>query len=203
MGVIFFGNHKLAEAAVAFEHAARLPHLAVTALTYLAMIHARMGEIAKAESFIEEASKIDDRSEMLWIAWNDIGKAHYLAGQFSAAIAVFEEIAIRRADVAESWFNLGLCFQASGEIAKAEGFYQHAVDLDVRFHSAWHNLGILYAHQGRNRAASEAFRMELRGRPNQAQAWNDLAVSLSSEGLVEEAAKAAAQAQTYEKAQKL
>ncbi len=198
-GVIYFGKQRLSEAAASFEHAARLPHLAATAFTYLAMIYARMGEITRAESFIREASKVDERSEMLWMAWNDIGKAHYLAGNFSAAISVFEEIAVRRADVAEAWFHLGLCYQVLGDFAKAESFYQHAADLDVGFYSAWHNLGILYAQQGRNRDASDAFRMELRGRPNQTQAWNDLALSLSREGLGEEAAHASARAEYCKK----
>ncbi len=197
MGVIFFGRRSPAEAAEAFRHATALPHLAPFAYAFLGSIHARLEQTGPATQAIERAAQLDPKCELLWTAWNELGKAHYTLGAYRPAAEAFEKATEIKPGESEGWFNLGLASHVGGQREQAREYYRKSVELNGDLHLAWHNLGIVCAELKRHDEAIDAFRNELRIKPNNARGWYDLGVTLESAGLESEALAA------FEKAEQL
>jgi tetratricopeptide (TPR) repeat protein len=198
MGVIHFGRNRPAEASEAFRHATELPELAPFAFSFLGTIHARLEQTGPATLAIQQAVEIDPKCDLLWMAWNELGKAHYALGASRNAAEAFAKATEVKPGEAEGWFNLGLARQVSGAREEARECYLKTVQLDEKFHLAWHNLGIVCADLKRQAEATRAFQSEVGLKPDNARAWYDLGVSLESEGREAEAAKAFAQAEALD-----
>jgi tetratricopeptide (TPR) repeat protein len=197
IGVIYFGTNLLTEAISPFERAAAASPLAPFAFAFLAALHARLEQMAAAETFVQKAIKADPACEVLWMAWNEMGNAYFTLGEYASAATSYEAATAIKPDEAEAWFSLGLTHHVMGVRDKAQKFYQQAVDLNDKYYRAWHNLGLLHAERGRHHEASEAFRAELRVNPDEARVWYDLALSLECEGLKGEAVLAYDRARTF------
>jgi tetratricopeptide (TPR) repeat protein len=182
MGVIYFGRSRPAEAVEAFRHATDSPHLASFAFAFLGTIHARLEQIAPATVAIQRSAELDPHGELLWMAWNELGKAHYALRGYRASTHAFEQATEVRPEEAEGWFNLGLAHHVLRELDPAMDCYRRTVELDANFALGWHNLGIVCAESKRHAEATLAFQSELRIHPNNARGWYDLGVSLEAEG---------------------
>jgi tetratricopeptide (TPR) repeat protein len=190
MGVIYLGRNCPAEAAEAFRHATSLPHLAPFAYSFLATIHARLEQTTAATVAIRQAVQLDPKCELLWMAWNELGKAHYTMRAYRSAADAFREATLIKPDESETWFNLGLAQHLDADREHARDCYRRTVTLDPSFHLAWHNLGIVCSEMNFHEEATSAFESELELRPENARAWYDLGVSLEAAGRATEARQA-------------
>jgi tetratricopeptide (TPR) repeat protein len=198
MGVIFFGRSRPAEASEAFRHATDSTALAPSALAFLGTIHARLGQLGPAEEVLQRATELQAPDDLLWTAWNELGKAHYAMGRYREAADVFEKATMVRETEAEGWFNLGLALQMAGEREKAREVYRRTLEIDAEFPLAWHNLGLVCTETKQHEEAVAAFEAELRLQPDNARAWYELGVNLEAEGRAIEAQKAFARAEELE-----
>jgi tetratricopeptide (TPR) repeat protein len=187
MGVIYFGRSRPAEASEAFRHATDSPHLAPLAWAFLSTIHSRLEQVGPAMQAVCRSAELDPQGELLWMAWNELGKAHYALRGYRAAAPAFGQATVVRPEEIEGWFNLGLAHHLAGEREQARECYQKTVGLDADFPLAWHNLGLVCAESKRHGEATNAFQNELRLQPDNARAWYDLGLSLDAEGLALEA----------------
>ena len=141
MGVIHFSRNEFDAARRELQRAALLPHLAAFSDCLQAMIHARLEQTEAAEAAVLRAVRTDSKCDLLWMAWNDLGLAHYAAGDFQAAATAYGEATMIKPDEAEAWFNLGVSYHRTGDLKAARDAYQQAVDLRESMSGAWHNLG--------------------------------------------------------------
>jgi tetratricopeptide (TPR) repeat protein len=198
MGVIYFGRSRPVEASEAFHHAAQSPAMAPSALAFLGTIHARLGQLAPAGEVLERAAALDAPAELLWTAWNELGKAHYAMGRYRDAADVFEKATKVRETEAEGWFNLGLALHMAGDREKAREVYRRTLEIDAEFPLAWHNLGLVCTETKQHEEAAAAFEAELRLQPDNARAWFELGVNLEAEGRAIDAQKAFLRAEELE-----
>ena len=187
MGVIHFSRNEFDPARRELQRAALLPHLAAFSDCLQAMIHARLEQTDAAEAAVLRAVRTDSKCDLLWMAWNDLGLAHYAAGDFQAAATAYGEATMIKPDEAEAWFNLGVSYHRTGDLKEARDAYQQAVDLRESMSGAWHNLGIVCGQTNDHAAAMTAFRQEVGWAPGNVRAWYDLGVTLEKMGRREEA----------------
>jgi tetratricopeptide (TPR) repeat protein len=186
MGVIYFSRGDYTHAAVEFQRAALLPAIAAYCESFLAMVHARLEQTEAAEAAVQRATKADPKCELLWMAWNEIGLAWYVAENFSRSAGAYSEATIVQPGEPQAWFNLGVSFHKLGDLDAARDAYQQAVDLKETFPGAWHNLGIVCMDKGENEAAMNAFRREVNWSPDNIRAWYDLGLVLDKLGRADE-----------------
>jgi tetratricopeptide (TPR) repeat protein len=196
MGVIHFSRNEFDASRRELQRAALLPHLAAFSDCLQAMIHARLEQTEAAEAAVLRAVRTDSKCDLLWMAWNDLGLAHYAEGNFEAAATAYGEATMIKPDEAEAWFNLGVSFHRTGDLKEARDAYQQAVDLRESMSGAWHNLGIVCGQTNDNGAAMNAFRQEVAWAPGNVRAWYDLGVTLEKLGRREEAKIAFARVDT-------
>jgi tetratricopeptide (TPR) repeat protein len=201
MGVIYFGRSRPAEASEAFRRAIDSAHLAPLAYAFLGTIHSRLGQLVPAMQAVRRSAELDPQNEMLWMAWNELGKAHYALRGYRGAVQSFEQATAVRPDEPEGWFNLGLAHHLGGEREKAMDCYRRTVELDADFPLAWHNLGLVCSGAKRHEEATLAYENEVRLKPDQARAWYDLGTSLEAEGRNLEARQAFLRAEELENPQ--
>jgi tetratricopeptide (TPR) repeat protein len=187
LGVIHFSRNEFNEARRELQRAALLPHLAAFSDCLQAMIHARLEQTEAAEAAVLRAVQTDSKCDLLWMAWNDLGLAHYAEGDFQAAAVAYGEATMIKPDEAEAWFNLGVSYHRTGDLKAARDAYQQAVDLRESMSGAWHNLGIVCGQINDHTAAMNAFRQEVVWAPTNVRAWYDLGVTLEKMGRREEA----------------
>jgi tetratricopeptide (TPR) repeat protein len=187
LGVIHFSRNEFDEARRELQRAALLPHLAAYSDCLQAMIHARLEQTEAAEAAVQRAVRTDSKCDLLWMAWNDLGLAHYAEGNFQAAAVAYGEATMIKPDEAEAWFNLGVSYHRTGDLKAARDSYQQAVDLRESMSGAWHNLGIVCGQTNDHAAAMNAFRQEVVWAPSNVRAWYDLGVTLEKLGRREEA----------------
>jgi tetratricopeptide (TPR) repeat protein len=187
MGVIHFSRNEFSQARRELQRAALLPHLAAFSDCLQAMIHARLEQTEAAEAAVLSAVRTDSKCDLLWMAWNDLGLAHYGEGNFQAAAVAYGEATMIKPDEAEAWFNLGVSYHRTGDLKAARDAYQQAVDLRESMSGAWHNLGIVCGQINDQAAAMNAFRQEVVWAPTNVRAWYDLGVTLEKMGRREEA----------------
>ena len=176
MGVIHFSRNQWPEAQEEFGRAAILPSLAAYCETFLAMIHARLGQTGAAEAAAQRATHLDPKSDLLWMAWNDLGLAWLGGKDYAQAARAYEKATELKPDESGAWFNLGASLQQSGNLTAARKAYQRAIDLKESLAEAWHNLGIICAETGDLPGAAAAFRRETTWAPANVRAWHDLGV---------------------------
>jgi tetratricopeptide (TPR) repeat protein len=187
MGVIHFSRNEFDQARRELQRAALLPHLAAFSDCLQAMIHARLEQPEAAEAAVMRAVHTDSKCDLLWMAWNDLGLAHYASGNFAAAAVAYGEATMIKPDEAEAWFNLGVSYHRTGDLKAARDAYQQAVDLRESMTGAWHNLGIVCGQTQDHPSAMAAFRQEIAWAPQNVRAWYDLGVTLEKMGRREEA----------------
>jgi tetratricopeptide (TPR) repeat protein len=198
MGVIFFGRSRPAEASEAFRQATESSALAPSALAFLGTIHARLGQLGPAADVLQRATDLEAPVDLLWTAWNELGKAHYALRRYHDAADVFEKATQVRETEAEGWFNLGLALHMAGNRMKAQEAYRCTLDIDARFPLAWHNLGLVCTEMKLHEEAAAAFEAELKLQPENALAWYELGVNLEAEGRAIEAQQAYLKAEELE-----
>ena len=187
IGVIHFSRNEFTEARRELQRAALLPSLAAFADCLQAMIHARLEQTEAAEAAVLRAVRTDSKCDLLWMAWNDLGLAHYAGGNYTAAATAYGEATMIKPDEAEAWFNLGVSYHRTGDLKAARDAYQQAVDLRESMSGAWHNLGIVCGQTNDHTSAMNAFRQEVVWAPENVRAWYDLGVTLEKMGRREEA----------------
>jgi superkiller protein 3 len=200
LGVIQFERSRAAEASEAFRHASSAPATAPASFAYLAIIHARLSQLDAAGAAVLRAAELNAPTDLLWTAWNELGKARYVRSRYVGAAEAFAKATAVRADEAEGWFNLGLAWHMAGAREQAREGYRRAVELDPDFTLAWHNLGLACTEAGQHGEAVAAFQADVRLEPDNARAWYDLGINLEAEGRKVEASQAFLRAEALEQA---
>lgn len=112
-------------------------------------------------------------------------------GQFSAAIAFYQEVLRLHPDKAKAWCGLGAAQRHSLLMEQAFASYQHALTLDPDYLSARTNLGEWWLVRGDTAKALEYFEWVLAREPGFYEALANRVVALFEGDRVQEAEKAA------------
>jgi Tfp pilus assembly protein PilF len=123
------------------------------------------------------------------------GVARKQEGDPSGAERDFRAALVLDAGSAPVWYNLGTLLEGSGRPAEAEQAYRESLARDPGGVEAAGNLGALLVRRGDPDAAVVVLRRGLASRPRHVVSWTNLVVALVAGGRVEEARRAARQAQ--------
>src|SRR5262247_2592549 len=71
------------------------------------------------------------------------GRACVQAGQFTEALASYQELVRRQPDLAEVWAEMGALHNLAGSLEQATAAYRHVVRVRTGDALGWYNLGAL------------------------------------------------------------
>jgi predicted CXXCH cytochrome family protein len=142
------------------------------------------GNLAKAVSCFEEATRRAPASE---IAWLQLGNAFAEAGQWVRAETPLRRARTLRPDDAAAWAMLGWVLWQQDKTAEAKAALESAVKLDPDVADARNYLGSLLMATGNAAAAEKEFREAVRINPAIAEYRAKLAALLASRGQVADA----------------
>jgi Flp pilus assembly protein TadD len=166
----------------------------------LALAYGRLDKGEEANAAVERAAEAQPRSELLWMAWNDLGLARLTENDSEGAARAFQAALECAPDETGAWINLGICRHRSGEKEAARAAFQRAVELDPSAGEGWHNLGTVCVELNDLPAAVSAFRQETVCAPDNVRAWHDLGVALKKMDQMDAARDAFARAESLEPA---
>ena len=192
MGVIQFERSRPAEASESLRHASASPAFAPSALAYLGTIHARLGQLEPAVGAIRRAAELQAQAALLWMAWNELGKAHYVLGQYAEAGA-----SLRAGDplsgpgkrkVGLTW---ALARHMCGERDAARESYRTQRSRSTRSFR-WPGITLVWCAPNPPGTTRRPRRSSRRSgfSPGNARAWHELGVNLEAEGRKVEAQNA-------------
>ncbi|HEY9761367.1 MAG TPA: tetratricopeptide repeat protein [Trichocoleus sp.] len=87
----------------------------------------------------------------------NLGSLYKQTGQFSEAIAQFEQATQIDPNSAQAYFNLGVAYRASGDLEHAIAAYDQAVKLNPNYPEAYQNLGVVLFKLGKIPQCLQAF----------------------------------------------
>jgi tetratricopeptide (TPR) repeat protein len=131
IGIIYFTQNDFDRAANHFAIASRQPALAAYCYSFQAIIHSKLEQAEAAEAALLRAMELDPKCDLLWVAWNELGRVWFVAGDHSRAASAYGEATIIKPDEPEAWFNLGAVFYHLGDLEASRGAYQQAADLEI------------------------------------------------------------------------
>jgi Flp pilus assembly protein TadD len=108
--------------------------------------------------------------------------AHQNAGQFSAAISIYNKIILVDPSLAGVHSNLGNIFNCLGRFGEAESAFRTAISLKPDFAEAYSGLGNTLKDLGRLEEAEAVHRHAIALNPNLPEAYSNLAVTLAMFG---------------------
>ena len=97
-----------------------------------------------------------------YIGISNVGRKHYVAGEYDKAIEAFKEDISKKPTSAEAYFNLGLAFGKTGQTEKEIAAYEQAIKLKPNVSSTYFNLGTAYNDIGQKQKAIAAFNDAIR-----------------------------------------
>ena len=106
-----------------------------------------------------------------------LGRAHYVQGNYDAALRAFNTAVKYAPDFAEAWFQLGLVDQDRGQLDAATEAYRRALAIQPSMHEAALNLGISEQERGNVDAALNAYARAFKSHPV---SFNRIAQALTS-----------------------
>ena len=198
MGLIHFARREWDAAAQELEKGRASSALRGDCEALLALAYCRQDKIEAAQTAVHRAAEIRPRSELLWMAWNDLGLAQMAGDDSEAAARAFQAASECAPSEPGAWINLGLCRHRSDEKDAARTAFQRAVELDPSVEEGWHNLGTVCVELNDLPAAVSAFRQETTHAPDNVRAWHDLGVALKKMGQGDAAGEAFARAESLD-----
>ncbi len=106
----------------------------------------------------------------------NLGLVHATKGDYTAALAAYQNALKARRQYPEAWFNSGIAYLRMKDDKNAESAFISAVRLRPDYEQAWFNLAVLYGNTDRDQEAIDAYRKALNIRPDYQQAELNLAV---------------------------
>lgn len=101
-----------------------------------------------------------------YIGISNIGRKHFVAGEFDKAIEAFNEEIGKNPTAAEAYFNLRLTYGKTGQHDKEIAAYEEAVKLNPKRPELHFNLGTAYIDTGNKERAIDTLNEALRLRPD-------------------------------------
>jgi tetratricopeptide (TPR) repeat protein len=101
-----------------------------------------------------------------YIGISNIGRKHYVAGEYDKAIDAFKEEVRKKPTSAEAYFNLGLAYGKTGQQDEEIAAYEQVIKLKPNVSSTYFNLGTVYNGIGQKQKAIAAFKDAIRLNPN-------------------------------------
>jgi tetratricopeptide (TPR) repeat protein len=92
-----------------------------------------------------------------YIGISNVGRKHYVAGEYDKAIDAFKEEIRKNPSSAEAYFNLGLAYGKTGQQDKEIAAYEQTIKLKPNVSSTYFNLGTAYNDIGHKQKAIAAF----------------------------------------------
>jgi serine/threonine-protein kinase len=183
-------QHRLDAAEQTFEQARRLDPGYWRVHQLLGHFLIQGGRYAEAaRSYAEEIARTPENPS----AHNNLGAAHYMAGDFEKAAAAWRA-SLELAPTNGAYSNVGSSYYYLGRFEEAAAMYRKALELAPGDHRMWGNLGDAYAQAGRAPEAEAAYRKavavgeeRLRINPADADTMSDLAHVYASLGRPERA----------------
>jgi tetratricopeptide (TPR) repeat protein len=120
-------------------------------------------------------------------AWDDLGIAYAIRGEYDDATAAFHQAIKLEPDDADTWHSLGHCYQEQAKYDDAIIAYREATKLIPSWDGAWRSLGHCYQEQGRYDDAIRAYREAVNLKPDYSDAWFALGVTYREQGKRSEA----------------
>jgi protein O-GlcNAc transferase len=124
------------------------------------------------------------------------GIALLTKGQYSEAIAYFEQGITENPHTPELYFQLGTALALSSQIQEAVPAFQQALQLKPDYPEAYSNLGVLLSLQGKFEEAIECYRQALRLQPEVPEVHNNLGLLFKEQEKLDEAVTSFRQALT-------
>lgn len=141
----------------------------------------------KALSYCDQATNAPSKNpEVLLMC----GKVSTSLGNFTKAIASFNEVLRQRANDAEALLALAKAYEFSGEVKKAEEIYLRAVALRPAYWDVYNQLGSFYFDQGEFQQAEEHWRRVTELLDLNPSGFNNLASALLYQGEFDRALRA-------------
>jgi tetratricopeptide (TPR) repeat protein len=101
-----------------------------------------------------------------YIGISNVGRKHYVAGEYDKAIEAFKEEIRKKPTSAEAYFNLGLAYGKTGQPDKEITAYEQAIKLKPNVSSTYYNLATVYNDIGQKQNAIAAFKDAIRLNPD-------------------------------------
>ena len=112
----------------------------------------------------------------------NLGHAHHMTGDLSAAMVAYERAVGLSPQYARAQINLGALYREQGRIAEAKRAFQHALAGEPTSVEALNNLGFTHASQGEHPVAIGLYERALELAPDRAELWVNLGLSLRDAG---------------------
>jgi tetratricopeptide (TPR) repeat protein len=188
LGRVFLIDRKPLNAAIAFKKAEAIRPLDAPTRFALVLAYISLNRREWARPELERLATADPANST-YQYW--LGRLHYDAGQYRAAIERFERVVARDPGFVRAYDNLGLCYEAMNQPDQALAHYHTAVALNRRAasKSPWPplNLAILLRNLGNHTESEALLREAVRYEDGLAQAHYQLGVLLEQEGRLDEA----------------
>jgi tetratricopeptide (TPR) repeat protein len=168
-----------------FERAIALDENNVFAWRFLGLEFMNQGNLDKAMDCLQRATA---NSQVLYEAWNDLGRVLYLKKEFEAAQGAYQTALLYAPNESAIYYNLGNLFMATGRFGDAITNYQTALELVPPDRpGVYKKLGRAFALHHQNDQAIVQFQNALRLQPNDADAELELAMALADSQQVADA----------------
>ncbi|KAJ1735963.1 hypothetical protein LPJ61_000269 [Coemansia biformis] len=125
-------------------------------------------------------------------AMRSLGRFHFDAGEFAAAVECYRKAVALNPLVENSWFVLGCAAMSTQEWRIAADAFLHVVGIDDNSGESWNNLATVYLRLGKDyqRRALHALRESVKFMPDSWRVWSNLMHVSMSLGLLASAASA-------------
>ncbi|MBW4611824.1 MAG: tetratricopeptide repeat protein [Desmonostoc vinosum HA7617-LM4] len=115
------------------------------------------------------------------------GIALLTKGDYSEAVAYFQEEIIKSPNEPEVYFQLGTALALSSQTQEAVSAFQQALQINPEYAEAYSNLGVLFSLQGQIEEAITCYRQAVRLQPNFPEVLHNLGLLLKEQGKLDEA----------------
>ena len=121
-------------------------------------------------------------SDIIAVAYNNLGLVLEQKGEFDAAIASFGQATRVKPDFHEAFNNLGSCLLRKGELKAAIDSFRQTIRIKPAFVEAYYNLGHTLQEKGDLQAAVDSYRQLISIEPGNADDFNALGAALQLKG---------------------
>ncbi len=144
------------------------------------------------------AKRIDNLPRLLPAEWNNKGSALCSLGQYTDAIACFQNALAIDSESLSAWINLGVVYYQLNRLQESFDCLQKATLIDAECAMAWSNGGNVLLELGRNDQAMVFCEQAIELDPSDATAWSNKGNIFYSKGEFEKALNCYQQSVTLE-----